>query len=280
MRRRQRWGAAVLVAALGLVGLAAVAAEGRPLDAPLSDGDFRLGTGWAILLLGIAFLIGLALVALSLWSLVVTRRNPTPVVRRPRSQLRGLLLAAAALLLLLALGDLRNTTAEPAPPPATSEEVPTEPPAGLPERAPLWPVLVLGGLVVASFVTAVVTGRRRPTAPAFDRPAPASCAVEAFDTSLDALVDHPDPRTAIVAAYRALLAGLADAGLARRPSEAPHEHLRRALHALDVRPEPMHELLALYDEARFSEHALTATHRARALAAFAAARDDLRVPAR
>ncbi|HEX7135686.1 MAG TPA: DUF4129 domain-containing protein [Iamia sp.] len=84
-----------------------------------------------------------------------------------------------------------------------------------------------------------------------------------------------DPRDAIIAAYAMLLDGLAACAQGRDPSETPLEHLERVLAALDVRPEPLRELTALFGEARFSDHAMTDEQRDRARAALEAAAADL-----
>jgi hypothetical protein len=76
----------------------------------------------------------------------------------------------------------------------------------------------------------------------------------AFAASLADLEDEPDPRRAIVAAYARLLDGLEAAGFGRRPAEAPEEHLRRVLEQLQVPDGPLRTVVALFAEARFSEH--------------------------
>ena len=76
-------------------------------------------------------------------------------------------------------------------------------------------------------------------------------------------------------AYRRLLDGLADCGLARADAETPYEHLGRALAELDVAPEPLARLTSLFSEARFSDHVLTSVHKDLAIEAFRAARDCL-----
>jgi len=80
---------------------------------------------------------------------------------------------------------------------------------------------------------------------------------------------------AIVAAYAALLDGLARAGRPRRPAEAPEEYVRRVLTGWSVHAEPLNELTALFAEARFSEHVLGPGHRARAMSALEAARAEI-----
>ena len=94
-------------------------------------------------------------------------------------------------------------------------------------------------------------------------------------SSMDALTNATDDRAAIIAAYAALLEGLARAGVPRRIDEAPEEYVRRVLTSLHVSPEPLDELTSLFSEARFSEHPLGQGQRARAVAALEAARSDL-----
>jgi hypothetical protein len=93
--------------------------------------------------------------------------------------------------------------------------------------------------------------------------------------SIDAMLADADPRTAIIGAYARLLEGLAACGLARLDHEAPMEHLARVLQRLSVRREPLRRLLQLFQRARFSTHALDATHRGAALAALQDVAGDL-----
>lgn len=89
--------------------------------------------------------------------------------------------------------------------------------------------------------------------------------------SLDVMLSGPDPRAAICAAYGRLLEGFADVGLARRPEEAPEEHVRRCLAGARVDPRPVQQLVSLFALARFSEHPVDETHRSAAVAAMQAA---------
>lgn len=101
-----------------------------------------------------------------------------------------------------------------------------------------------------------------------------------FEASLDAMLDHPDPRMAICAAYGCLLDGFAEAGLPRRSEEAPEEHVKRCLAAARMAPGPVRELLDLFALARFSTHAIEESHRIAAVRAMRAALASAPVPMR
>jgi hypothetical protein len=170
-----------------------------------------------------------------------------------------------------------------APPASVSPARPAEPAGG---SKPVWAVTALAALVVAALVVASRLGRARGDGdgPLGDDGAsaapPVAAMADAFAASLDDLLAEPDPRRAVIAAYARLLAALDRCGLGRRPSEAPEEHLRRALAVVAVPAAPLERLVALFTEARFSDHALGQEQRDAAIDAFRAARDDLRPHAR
>jgi hypothetical protein len=97
----------------------------------------------------------------------------------------------------------------------------------------------------------------------------------AVDDTIESMLADPDPSTAIIGAYARLLEGLAACDVGRREHEAPLEHLRRTLTILRVRPEPLRQLIGLFEVARFSTHSLTGSHRDQALSALRAAATDL-----
>jgi hypothetical protein len=96
-----------------------------------------------------------------------------------------------------------------------------------------------------------------------------------LDAALADLDEDGDVRATIVALYRRMLAAFAALGLDRGAAEAPREFLARALAALDVPEEPAERLTGLFEEARFSTHALGPERRDEAASALAAVRDAL-----
>lgn len=91
-------------------------------------------------------------------------------------------------------------------------------------------------------------------------------------TALDGRGDAPapfagEPRNAVVACWVALEEGLARAGLAPAPSETSLDLTLRVLQRWEVDPQTLSDLAALYREARFSRHPITAAQRDEAVAA-------------
>jgi uncharacterized protein DUF4129 len=84
-----------------------------------------------------------------------------------------------------------------------------------------------------------------------------------------------DVRNGIVACWVLLEQTASELGVIRRPSETATEFVVRFLHTLDVDPRPVAALAALYQEARFSTHALPDVARHRAEASLRGIRADL-----
>ena len=97
----------------------------------------------------------------------------------------------------------------------------------------------------------------------------------ALVATIDAMLADPDPRTAIIGAYARLLDDFDAAGIGRLEHEAPMEHVQRALERVRVRPEPLRQLIMLFEIARFSSHRLAHEHREQALDALHAAAGDI-----
>ncbi len=274
LRPRQVWGAGVLVGTLGLLALVGLASEEPPFDVNDDTGTLQ-APQW----IGAIFVAFFVLTAAAGLVLIMTARR-SPSIGRParRPSLLKLLLVmlvafAATLVLQTSRGSDEENDSEAA------EVESSEPRAERADRRndPPWVAIVLGGGVLAVLAAAALTRRHMVSQDAGDDEAKArDGAVVSIDESLEQLLDGGDDRAAILAAYATLLQRLAAAGHPRRLDEAPGEYLTRVLRRLDVRPEPLTDLTALFAEARFSDHPMGAAHRRRAIEALTAARSDLR----
>jgi hypothetical protein len=93
------------------------------------------------------------------------------------------------------------------------------------------------------------------------------------------LRSEPDPRRAVIAAYARMEGVLARHGYPRRAAEAPYEYVERILTDLRVAPDAVAELTHLYELAKFSPHRIGEEMRERAIDAFVAVRDEVKVAA-
>ncbi len=190
-----------------------------------------------------------------------TQRSGPPV----RRSLWPTLVLLALVVLFAILGPRPGTgddPVDPAPAEALDE-------GATPGRrvAPSSTELVVLAALDAVAAAVVAASRRRP-----DRPAPAAepsqpDVLPAVEGARRVLRLGGGPRHAVLAAYAALEAGFAAAGLPRRPSETPTEHTRRALAAHPVDAGAVAELAGLYERARYSGRPVTTADRDRALAA-------------
>lgn len=143
---------------------------------------------------------------------------------------------------------------------------------------PTWILPTVAGVVLlgAGAVLLVVAYRGR-----LGRPEPApdvntAALSEAVEASLDDLRGEPDPRRAVIAAYRRMEATLADAGLPRRAWEAPREYSGRAHNLLELSARPLETLTALFERARFGVGRVGEPLREQAIAALRALQEELR----
>ncbi len=134
--------------------------------------------------------------------------------------------------------------------------------------------------VLAIVIVAVTAGiflllrRGHPLADEHSERIAARAAVQAAIGALDTDVD---PRSAVIAAYGAMEGTLAAHGVARSPAEAPREYLRRVLTSSSVSEPEARTLTELFEEARFSTHAIPERGRALALSALGALREQLQL---
>jgi hypothetical protein len=275
LRPRQVWGAGVVVAAVGLLALVALAAEQAPFDVDDDTGGIHVPSWGSVFVLGLV----VTLIVFSVILFLSAQRASGGVtrVRRQRGFLNTLatvLVLIALLALLKALRQHHDSETQPIAPPDT--EADAKPTPAVSHTGRPWAALMLGGTVLVVLGAAAMTRRRMvDDAGDVDLPTERAEVVASISSSLDALSEPGDDRAAIVAAYAALLDGLARAGRPRRPAEAPEEYVRRILTGWSVRAEPLNELTALFEEARFSEHVLGPEHRARAMSALEAARAEM-----
>jgi len=137
------------------------------------------------------------------------------------------------------------------------------------------PIVVVVGLVVAAAIAYVVASRRARRA----RDPQAELAEElaaTLDDALDDLRAEADPRRAIIAAYARMERVLAASGSARLPAETPDEYLARVLRDLELTPDAVGRLTALFTQAKFSHHDLDNAMKESAIAALEQVRDELR----
>jgi hypothetical protein len=168
-------------------------------------------------------------------------------------------------------------------PTASTVEVPDPPPA-----SGVVPLIVAGvalAAMVGIVVAQLVADRRRRRPPR----TPAERLVELLDDTLEDLEREPDPRRAVIGAWARMEAGLAAAGLPRRPSEAPFEYAARVLETAlaptdrgtppgfpgPLRPGSVHRLTGLFERAKFSQHDIGQGDRDQAIAALRAVRQEL-----
>ncbi len=138
------------------------------------------------------------------------------------------------------------------------------------------PIVALSALVLIDVVIlAIAFGPSRRGSP---EPVAGEDAVSsAVAASLDALEREPDPRRAVIAAYRRMELALSEAGLPRRAAESPREYLRRAIGSLEVSAASLTTLTGLFERARFSVRSIGPTQRDQAIAALQQMRDELKV---
>lgn len=142
------------------------------------------------------------------------------------------------------------------------------------------PVLVVVALAAAALAAYVLASRRRAAPPAGDETVLAEQLADVLDDTLDDLRAEPDPRRAVVAAFARLERALAAVGAPRSHAETADEYVTRVLGLLDVDPEAVGRLTALFVQAKFSQHAIDDRMKTAAIDALEQVRDDLRRAAR
>lgn len=265
-------GALTGAAAVVLLSVAAAGAEARRFL------SYRaLGVAGSILAASrhasVPLAIAAAVAALAVLLSVSKRRRPAgrrgPGRRRMTRRERALT-AVAALLALAAVLTARAVTsarrARPVPRPAHAQQ-----PGGPDARSPWHLGLGAGAIVLVVAVIALavvvllVASRRRPVTPAPDHTA--ALMADAAAGGRRALLAARDPREAVLAAYLSMESHLADNGFVLSPSRTADEVLVGAAGGGYVDASAAAILVRLFERARFSRRAMTASDRDRALTA-------------
>ena len=116
--------------------------------------------------------------------------------------------------------------------------------------------------------------REEPEAEEKGPPAPPELAA-GVELSIADLEHIAEPRAAILACYGHLQSAADEAGVGRRPSDAPFELLARLLHSLGASGVAARRLTDLFERARFSDHEIDEAMRKQALQALAEVRTAL-----
>ena len=96
-----------------------------------------------------------------------------------------------------------------------------------------------------------------------------------IDDAIDDLETEPDARRAVIAAYARMERAFGRHGLSRLASETPTEYLRRILLGLTTKVDAVRRLTGLFEQARFSDHAIDASMKQDAIESLRTIRDDL-----
>ncbi|MGH9170764.1 MAG: DUF4129 domain-containing protein [Acidimicrobiales bacterium] len=126
-----------------------------------------------------------------------------------------------------------------------------------------WVVVLALGVALVLAVCLYILLRNRPTPGGFPGvvggPGGSRRTVaRALEAALRELEGEADPRLAVVRAYAAMEQILANRGVGRRPDETPYEYLERSLEQGGVPAPAATHLTGLFEQARFSDHVITA----------------------
>ena len=250
---------AVGFAVVALVAIVAIASGGSRPEGAI--GAHRPSQGLLNAVLSL-FVVGMAL-ATVLVALMVSffgRYTPDGPVRKRRSPVQSVVTFVVAMALLVivvrALGGSRAQRLRSALQPGGDAA------GGAPDGTPgryqpefvLWPVLVVGGLVLVALVAWYLAARGRRSAREPETQTPEEALADVLAETLDDLRAERDPRRAVIAAYARMERALAASGLPRAPAEAPEEYLERVLGEIAVSRRSAGRLTSLFAWARFSGH--------------------------
>ena len=297
---RPEWGrlpvaVVVVVGSLlaAIVGMTSAASPWLPGDGGRPSAPAIVGQVLAVgLAAGLCALLGLIWIHTPRRSKAKKRGGPAVVTDELGSSLQVgsvVLIGGILVVVVLALASWflleQANQAQPPPPPLRTTTLgnagvvpPVEPPPPA-SRAFDW---FLFGLVasIAVVLPFGLVARRRlrvidPEREASDVP---ESVVRAVGDSIDQIERDPDARRAIIRAYAQMEHAFDDAGIPRRPYEAPFEYLGRALRGLRVSPPAAGRLAALFERARFSQHVVGTETKQEAIGALREVEREMRAP--
>ena len=295
---RPEWGrlpvaAVVIVSFLlaAIVGMTSAASPWLTGDGSRSSAPAIVGEVLAVALAaGLCILLGLIWIHTPRRSKAKKRGGPAVVTDRFASSLRAgsfVLIGGILVVVVLALPFWflleRANLAQPPPPITTplgntGAVRPVEPSSPAP-RAFDWFLFGLVASIAVVLPLALVARRRLwmddPGLDASDVP---ESVVRAVEDSIDRIERDPDARRAIIRAYAQMEYAFDDAGIPRRPYEAPFEYLGRALRGLRVSPPAAGRLAALFERARFSQHVVGTETKHEAIGALREIERQMRTP--
>jgi hypothetical protein len=176
--------------------------------------------------------------------------------------------------------------AEPVQPPPTSGETiagagvlpKPEPPPSAPAVFTWFFFALIASIAIVLPLAVVARHRRRVSDSVRGEDDAPESVVRAVGDSIEQIGRDPDARRAIIRAYAQMEYALDDAGIPRRPYEAPFEYLGRALGVLRVSAPAAGRLADLFERARFSQHAVGAETKQEAIGALREVERQIQVP--
>jgi hypothetical protein len=297
---RAEWGrlpvAAVVVVSFLLAALIGMTSA----DSPWLPGDGSRSSSPTIVgeVLAVALAAGLCILLALIWVHTSRRRREkrpdgSPIatdglgssVRAGSVVLVGGTLAVVALVIVFWFLLQQADSAQPPPPPSVStiRDVTALPPSEpLPSASPVfnWFLIGLAASIAVVVPLALIARRRRQMT---DGPQPEDGEVpesvaRAVGESIDQIERDPDARRAIIRAYAQMEHAFDDAGVPRRPYEAPFEYLGRALRGVRVSAPAAGRLAGLFERARFSQHVVDAETKDDAIGALREIERQLQAP--
>ncbi len=282
--------AAAVIALLAFTAIASrqpLSGVGQALPPPGPGRSQINAPPWALVLAGAGVLVALlGLVASVSWRLPRRQEEDEAAPRRviviPRAAKLLALLAPVVLGAVLIAAAIAGSHARTpiVPPKGRVAPPPHAPvPRGSSYDAPGWIVPSVIGVVIGGAGAVLLTLAVRGRLEARTEPGAAVARAEELRgvvaASLDDLRSEPDPRRAVIAAYRRMEAALADAGLPRRAWEAPREYSGRAHTHLELSGRPLRQLTSLFERARFGPGSVGEPLREQAIASLSALQQEL-----